>query len=489
MREKSKGKKSITINAILNMFNTTLTMSFALITYPYVSRVLQVENLGKVNYSASIVSYFALIAALGFNTYAIREGGKIRNDSKSFTTLANEIFTFNFITVLIAYIILAIVTLLVPKFHPYVMLLAIQSVTMISAWIGVNWVNVVFEDYLFITIRSITVQILSLIAMFLFVKKTEDYYVYASISISAHFFVSIINFFYVQRYIKIRFVRKINALNHIKPILVFFSNTLAVSVYLNSDTTMIGWILGNYDVGLYSVSVKIYSTIRNLIAAVYNVAVSRMSLYSVEEDLKNFKLLLNRIINTVILISLPMTAGLVILSRRLIMLLSGESYILATKSLQILAFAFLFAVLGGVLAYCVDIPLRKENNVLYATVISAVENIGLNVILIPLYGINGAAFTTFLAEVTVFCVLLSGLRKAFNLFNFREIALNMGKCIVSILPFFPLYYFLNSIRLNNISVIVIYFVLTTSFYFIIQLLLKNKTLKDFIRNILQKKII
>lgn len=38
-------------------------MAFSLVTYPCVSRVLGAENLGKVNYAASIVGYFALLAA------------------------------------------------------------------------------------------------------------------------------------------------------------------------------------------------------------------------------------------------------------------------------------------------------------------------------------------------------------------------------------------------------------------------------------------
>lgn len=95
--------KSMTINAILNMFNTFLSMAFSLITFPYASRVLQVENIGKVNYSNSIVSYFALFAALGFNTYAIREGSKLRNNKGKLNTFACEIFSFNFVTVIIAY--------------------------------------------------------------------------------------------------------------------------------------------------------------------------------------------------------------------------------------------------------------------------------------------------------------------------------------------------------------------------------------------------
>lgn len=75
-------KKSIALNAILNGFRSILNVIFPLITFPYVSRVLSVESIGKYNFSSTYVSYFILIAELGVGTYAVREGAKYRNRPK-----------------------------------------------------------------------------------------------------------------------------------------------------------------------------------------------------------------------------------------------------------------------------------------------------------------------------------------------------------------------------------------------------------------------
>ena len=50
--------KKMGVNAALNLFKTALSIIFPLITYPYISRILGVENLGKINYTASIVGYY-----------------------------------------------------------------------------------------------------------------------------------------------------------------------------------------------------------------------------------------------------------------------------------------------------------------------------------------------------------------------------------------------------------------------------------------------
>ena len=68
--------KSIKRNALLNGIRTILNLLFPLITFPYVSRTLSVDEIGKYNFSYSIVSYFLMIAALGIDKYAIREGSK-----------------------------------------------------------------------------------------------------------------------------------------------------------------------------------------------------------------------------------------------------------------------------------------------------------------------------------------------------------------------------------------------------------------------------
>ena len=75
-------KKSIKKNATLNIIKTVFSLVFPLITYPYALRVLQIEKIGKFEFSASIVSYFSLVAALGISAYAVREGSKYRNDRK-----------------------------------------------------------------------------------------------------------------------------------------------------------------------------------------------------------------------------------------------------------------------------------------------------------------------------------------------------------------------------------------------------------------------
>ena len=90
-------KKSIALNAFFNILKTCASIIFPLITYPYVVRILNVSDMGDIEFARSIINYVGLIAGLGISTYAIREGAKVREDKKKFNHLANQLFSINVI--------------------------------------------------------------------------------------------------------------------------------------------------------------------------------------------------------------------------------------------------------------------------------------------------------------------------------------------------------------------------------------------------------
>ena len=89
---------------------------FPLITFPYVSRVLGVDNLGSFNFANSVISYFVLAAGLGISTYAIREGSRFRDDNSKFKHFADEMFTINMAATAVSYFLLLVFMIAVPKF-------------------------------------------------------------------------------------------------------------------------------------------------------------------------------------------------------------------------------------------------------------------------------------------------------------------------------------------------------------------------------------
>ena len=177
--------KSMKMNAFLNGTRTLVAIIFPLITYPYISRILGTDNLGKINFANSVVNYFQLLSALGISSYAIREGAAYRERCGIMETFANQVFTINVVFTGIAYSLLGITLFFFKGLTDYKELILIQSLVILGSTLGVEWLFSVYEDYLYITVRTIVIQIVSLLLMFVFVRREGDYLKYALISVIA----------------------------------------------------------------------------------------------------------------------------------------------------------------------------------------------------------------------------------------------------------------------------------------------------------------
>lgn len=170
-------KKSLKVNAILNGIKQACSVLFPLLSFVYCSRILGTENLGKYSFANSIINYFLLIAGLGISNYAIREGSEIRENINALSCFINEVFTINIISTLISYSLLAAVILAIPKLYLYKQLLIIQSIQIILTTVGADWINSIFEDYLYLAVRYIIIQALALVLLFLLVRSPNDIYI------------------------------------------------------------------------------------------------------------------------------------------------------------------------------------------------------------------------------------------------------------------------------------------------------------------------
>ena len=65
---------SVQFNFIMNAILTVSSFIFPLITFPYISRTLLVDGIGKVNFATSVISYFTMFASLGIPTHKNRTG-------------------------------------------------------------------------------------------------------------------------------------------------------------------------------------------------------------------------------------------------------------------------------------------------------------------------------------------------------------------------------------------------------------------------------
>ena len=394
-------------NTIYSIIKTGASIIFPLITFPYISRVLLTENVGKVNFGLSIVSYFSLMASLGITTYAIRECSAVRDDKERLSNTASQIWSINIITTVVSYIVLAITLIFANKLANYRVLIIIQSLSIVATTLGADWLNSAMEDFKFITLRTVFFQVISLLLMFLFVHQPKDYMKYALISLVSSAGANVINIWYRRRYCKVRFTLDINWRHHMSPILYLFVMLLAQTVFNSIDSTMLGFMHGDYEVGIYSAAHKIVNIINQLVGALLWVIMPRMAYLFAERNYDGINKMLRKVLGFNMLLGLPCAVGCCTISEDIIRVVAGKSYMEAVPVLRILLIGFVFSLVGGnFLGNAILLPSKQEKYYMVVCCITAIVNIIGNSIFIPLFGAQAAAGTTAVCSLTILVLLL-----------------------------------------------------------------------------------
>ncbi len=392
--------KSVQINSVLNVLKTLAVLAFPLITYPYAFRILGVNSIGEYSFSKSIVNYFVLIAGLGINRFAVREGARLRDNQDALNTFSSQMFSINLISTGISYILLILTLLISVKLRSYLLLIAIQSLTIIMTTLGMEWLNSCLEDYSYIAVRTLIVQIISVCMMFLIVKDSSDIVPYTIVLLISNIGGYISNIFYIRRHVKIRFNLS-NTKQYIPRIFLLFASEIASIIYVNSDITMLGIFEGDYQVGLYTASSKIYSVAQQLLSAAILVTLPRLSYYYATAQKDKYCELVSNAFNLTIMNVMPASLGLLLLSGDITIIFSGKEFYDSKYSLMILCISLAISLFGILYTNTILLPMQMEKEITVIMLLAAISNALLNIFMIPLFKHIGAAITTVLAEAIV----------------------------------------------------------------------------------------
>lgn len=410
-RSMLNAKHSIKYNFIMNFILSTSQFIFPLITYPYISRVLMPEGLGKVTFATSLLTYFSMFAQMGIPTYGVRVCAQVRDDRKALTRTVHELFMINLAMTAVAYLAFVFTLLTVPRLQEDRTLYIIISAMILLNTIGVEWLYRALEEYTFITIRSLVFKAIAVVCMFLFVRLPEDYLIYAALTLVASHISYILNFARAARIISLKPVGGYSFRRHLKPICIFFAMACATTIYTNLDTVMLGFMKTDTDVGYYNTAVKIKNVLVSLVASLGTVLLPRVSYYAENQRMDAFWSVCKKALNFVLILATPLAVYFIIFAKPSILLLSGNEFLPSVQPMQIIMPTVLFIGLTNILGIQIMVPLNHERMVLFSVAVGAVVDLVLNAILIPNCASSGAAMGTLVAEFVVLLVQYWVLRR------------------------------------------------------------------------------
>ena len=389
-------KKNFAYKSILTI--STYLMGF--VTFPYVSRILGVERLGLVSFVDNTVSYFLLFATMGIAFLGVREIAAVKHDKLQRDVVFSRILGLNLAFTLLALIVYLSCVMFIPKLHQYKELFYIGMAKILFTAFVIEWFYTGIENFRYITLRTIAVKLLYVIAVFMFIRNRDDYVLYFLLTVGVVVVNAVVNMAYLRRFVQISWKSLYN-LGYLKQNITLGIYAIMTSMYLTFNVMFLGLVSNNTEVGYYTTAFKLYSVILGFFSAFTSVMLPRMSALLANGEQERFQQLVGKSFSAMYTFSIPLILCSIILAPQIIYVLSGPGYEGAILPMRIIMPAMLFVGIAQVLAVQILMPMKKDKTLLLASILGASMSLLINFVTVDYLQSVGTAIVLLCSEAIV----------------------------------------------------------------------------------------
>jgi O-antigen/teichoic acid export membrane protein len=233
---------------------------------------------------------------------------------------------------------------------------------------------------------------------------------------------SLLSFYVVRR--ELRFKPLFN-MHRWRQILALSASLGAIQVinllYLKADTLLLSKMVSARAVGFYGVA---YNFTLLILVIPGLIATSVMPLLATSSG-ERFAMLVRRMEHSLAVLGVLSVMITLLFAHQAIEILSGHRYLGATVPLRLLALSCYFSFLCAALGYAA-VAQNRHQRMIFVSAVGLVLNVGLNLLLIPKYGIDGSAVANLISEF----VTLVGVRAIFG----RDVGSKLSLTYISLRP-------------------------------------------------------
>ena len=467
------------------MIGTVSGFLFPMITFPFVARVIMAEGIGQVQFYNSIINYVVLLTSLGIPLYATREIARVRDNIAELSRTTTEIISLNLLLNILGYTAIFVMCFTINEVKQNIPLFLLLSTSIVLTTIGCPWFFSGVEDFKYVTIRGLIIKILCVIFLFIFVHDKDDLMYYATYTVFGSIGNYVLNFIRLRKYIQLNSFKfnELKIWRHIKPAFAIFVLNLVTSIYANLDKVMVGFLKDNESVGYYTAATTISHIFLTAITSLGIVMLPRLSNLVKQGDMESFNRLAKKSYKFIVIMSFPICGGLIVLAPCLIRFFSGEGFTPAISTLQIISPIIIAIGISNLIGLQILYPLGKIKIVTISTLVGAIINFSLNLLLIPKFAQNGAAIATVTAEI---CVTLTQVIIARKFIPFKIIDRQVFICwITTILMVIVCFLFMNIGCSDDVNLVIIP-IIGAFFYGLMMIFTKNQLVVEAIHMVTNK---
>ncbi len=385
-------------NFLFLIFGNGIRWILSFFVTVYLARVLGTAGFGKLSFAFSLFAYGVLLSDLGLTILGTRQVAQRKSSPDEITS---NILGLRFVLAIIAFAILLLFSLFFPMERETRVLLSLYSFSLFFYALYLDWFFRGRERMANISLSSIITQVIYVVLVFSFIRQQRDllripFLWFAGIGSGTAFLLIM---FYLKNH-RLTFRLNVSLLKLSIPLGIA---TIMNQIYFHFDLITIGFIKGESAVGLYNAGFKLITFLLSVDTAFAWVYFPMVSRYF-SESKEKLKTLIFTGAKLILLFVTPLAFGGTLLAGRIIVLLYGEQFAAASNAFRLLIWAIPLTSMQTIFAFGL-IGCNREKRYSVGMVVGTVLNVVLNVLLIPRFGIVGAALATILSEIVMLTIM------------------------------------------------------------------------------------
>lgn len=418
-------KSSIKKNFMYQLIYDILIMILPFITSPYVARVIGAEGLGIYSYYYSVAYYFVLFSVLGLKNYGNRIIARCRDNQEQLNETFSNLVTVHILVSLVCSIVYILYVFTIDSSERiYAIIMFLQ---VLSGLFDISWFYFGIEKFKLTVTRNTIIKLINVICVFSLVKSKNDLWIYCLIMALGMLTSQVVLWVPLKKYVFCMKPEWRKMVIHIKPMLILFIPSIAVSLYKYMDKIMIGAISSKTQLGFYENAEKVINIPITVITSFGTIMLPKMSNMMAQKG-KSEALKYTKVSMLYVMwLAYALTFGLAGVATVFAPVFWGKEFRLSGYLIMGLAITIPFMSFANVIRTQYLIPAEKDKEYMTSVVGGAVANLIINGLLIPSMGSVGATIGTIVAEIIVCFIQCFAVRKELPLWKyFRQTVFFIG---------------------------------------------------------------
>ncbi len=390
----------VAYNTIIQISSKVIITALGLIAAAVLMRYLGQEGFGKYTTVVTFLSLFGVAADLGLTLVTTQMISKPGVDQQK---ALNNLFGLRFFSALIFLSLAPLVIIFLP--YSFEVKLGVAVTSLAFFFISLSQIFVgLFQNKLRmdkVSIAEITGRALFVLGVFVVAFLNFGLIgalVTMIIANGASFFL---HYWFARKFFKVKididFTWWKKILKKSWPLALTIVFNL---IYLRGDILVLSLVRDQSEVGVYGATYKVVDVLIMAPFVLGGIILPLLTSNWAERNFDYFKRIIQRAVNFMVILSVPLVVGAQFLSTQIMTLVAGEQFVESGPLLKILVLAC-FAVFIGVIFSHVIIAIDKQKKIIGAYIFTSITSIIGYIIFIPKYSYVGAAWMTVYSEVLI----------------------------------------------------------------------------------------